>query len=61
MAVPKKRVSKQRQRKRRTHYKAEEIKLDTCSKSGDPKLRHRVCMTSGFYRGKQVIDKDPDS
>lgn len=56
MAVPKKRVSKQRKRKRRTHYKAQEATLGTCAKTGDPALRHRVCPTSGMYRGKHVFD-----
>lgn len=56
MAVPKKRVSKQRKRKRRTHYKAQQATLDTCPDTGDPTLRHRVCPTSGMYRGKRVFD-----
>jgi large subunit ribosomal protein L32 len=56
MAVPKKRVSRQRKRKRRTHYKASEATLATCSRTGDPKLRHRVCPTSGEYRGKVVFE-----
>ncbi len=56
MAVPKKRVSKQRKRKRRTHYKAKKVTLGTCSKTGDPKRRHRVCPTSGIYRGRRIYD-----
>ncbi len=60
MAVPKKRVSKQRKRKRRTHYKAEEATLATCSRTGDPQLRHRVCPTSGMYRNKLVYEVDPE-
>lgn len=56
MAVPKKRVSRQRKRKRRTHYKASQTTLGTCSGTGDPKLRHRVCPTSGVYRGKVVFE-----
>ncbi|MCY4400036.1 MAG: 50S ribosomal protein L32 [Gemmatimonadetes bacterium] len=56
MAVPKKRVSKQRQRKRRTHYKASKPTVATCSRTGDPTLRHRVCPTSGIYRGKQIYE-----
>ncbi len=54
MAVPKKRVSRQRKRKRRTHHKAPEPTLGTCSRTGDPQLRHRVCPTSGMYRGEQI-------
>lgn len=60
MAVPKKRVSKQRKRKRRTHYKAQEATLGTCTKTGEPALRHRVCLTSGLYRGKRVLDPDDE-
>lgn len=55
MAVPKKRVSKQRKRKRRTHYKAEAVRPDTCPTCGDPKLRHRVCPTCGHYRDELVV------
>lgn len=60
MAVPKRRVSKQRKRKRRTHYKAKPATLGTCSKTGDPALRHRVCPTSGMYRGRAVLEVDGD-
>lgn len=60
MAVPKKRVSKQRQRKRRGHHKAEMPTLGTCGKSGEPTLRHRVCPTSGMYRGKVILDIQQD-
>lgn len=56
MAVPKRRVSKQRKRKRRTHQKAQQATLGTCSKTGDPALRHRVCPTSGMYRGKLIFE-----
>ncbi|MGI9627754.1 MAG: 50S ribosomal protein L32, partial [Longimicrobiales bacterium] len=34
--------------------------LGTCSKSGDPKLRHRVCPTTGMYRGKLIYEVDQD-
>lgn len=56
MAVPKKRVSKQRKRKRRTHYKAESVDVDTCPQCGDNKRPHRVCPSCGYYRGEQVLD-----
>jgi large subunit ribosomal protein L32 len=60
MAVPKKRVSKQRKRKRRTHHKAEEATLATCSKTGDPRVRHRVCPTSGMYRDRLIYEVEPE-
>jgi large subunit ribosomal protein L32 len=60
MAVPKKRTSKQRQRKRRTHYKAEPVVTHTCSRCGEPKQPHRVCTACGYYRDKQVVEVEND-
>lgn len=56
MAVPKKKVSKQRRRKRRGAMKAEMPSVQSCPKCGDPKLPHRVCPTCGTYRGEPVIE-----
>jgi len=58
MAVPKKRTSKQRKRKRRTHDKAESPTLHSCPRCGDPKISHRVCPSCGYYRGEAVLDVD---
>ncbi len=58
MAVPKKKISKQRKRKRRTHYKAEPVATHTCSKCGDPKIPYRVCPSCGYYGGKAVIQTE---
>lgn len=60
MAVPKKRTSKQRKRKRRTHYKAEPVTTNNCEKCGDPKIPHRVCPSCGYYAGQAVIESDLD-
>jgi large subunit ribosomal protein L32 len=56
MAVPKKRTSKQRQRKRRTHYKAAPVTTNACSRCGSPKQPHRVCGSCGYYRNEAVLD-----
>jgi large subunit ribosomal protein L32 len=56
MAVPKRRQSKQRQRKRRTHYKAEAPAVQNCPRCGDPKVPHRVCPTCGYYRSVQRLE-----
>lgn len=56
MAVPKKRVSKQRKRKRRGAMKAAMPTIQRCQKCGDPKIPHRVCPTCGTYKGEQVIE-----
>ncbi|MEK6615322.1 MAG: 50S ribosomal protein L32 [Bacteroidota bacterium] len=57
MPNPKRRHSKSRSRKRRTHYKAYAPTLTNCSNCGAPILMHRVCQDCGYYRGKQVIEK----
>lgn len=58
MAVPKKRTSKQRKRKRRTHYKAEMPSLVACKTCGAMKRPHRVCGECGTYRGEQVVETE---
>ena len=56
MAVPKKRQSKQRKRKRRTHYKAAAPTTQSCSRCGDPKAPHRVCPSCGYYGDEAVLE-----
>ena len=60
MAVPKKRTSKQRKRKRRTHYKAQPVATHPCPRCGDPKGLHRVCRGCGYYGGVAVIEVEID-
>ncbi len=55
MALPKKRSSSTRGKKRRTHWKAEIPSLTKCSKCGSLNLPHSVCRNCGFYKGKEVI------
>jgi len=56
LAVPKKKISKQRRRKRRGAMKAAMPALHACPKCGDPKIPHRVCPSCGTYRDQQVIE-----
>lgn len=56
MAVPKKKISKQRKRKRRGNHRADARPVAACPNCGDPKLPHRVCPTCGNYRGEQVVE-----
>jgi len=57
MAHPKRKISKQRARKRRTHYKAEAPTLANCSNCGAAFIYHTVCGECGYYRGKLAIEK----
>ncbi|MCE1168158.1 MAG: 50S ribosomal protein L32 [Sphingobacteriia bacterium] len=56
MPNPKRRWSKTRTAKRRTHYKAEAPTVMTCTNCGSPVRYHRVCPECGFYRGRQVME-----
>lgn len=58
MAHPKRKISKQRRNKRRTHYKASVPTIATCSNCGSAVEYHRVCPECGYYRGKQAIEKE---
>lgn len=60
MAVPKKKTSKARKRKRRTHYKAEVPATQACPRCGDPKRPHRVCPTCGYYRDTEVVEVESE-
>lgn len=57
MAVPKKRTSKTRKRKRRTHWKLKSPNLAECPQCGEKILPHRVCPACGHYKGKMEISK----
>lgn len=56
MAVPKRRASKSRKRKRRTHYKAAPVAVQACPRCGDPRRPHHVCPSCGYYGEKQRLE-----
>lgn len=55
MALPKRKHSKSRRDKRRTHWKITPPNLITCPECGRPKLPHRVCLYCGYYRKRKVL------
>lgn len=55
MPNPKRQHSKQRQRKRRTHFKTRIASLGKCPQCEKPVIAHRVCPFCGFYKGKAVV------
>ena len=58
MAHPKRRTSKARQRKRRTHQKLATPQLAICPVTGERHLPHRAFWKEGrlYYRGKVLIE-----
>ncbi|EGQ3367071.1 TPA: 50S ribosomal protein L32 [Staphylococcus pseudintermedius] len=57
MAVPKRRTSKTRKNKRRTHFKLAVLGMQECPNCGELKLSHRVCPNCGSYKGEEVVSK----
>jgi len=55
MPNPKRRHSKARRDRRRTHDSLDVMSQSSCPNCGTPKLPHRVCPSCGFYRGKQTV------
>ncbi|MGD0339259.1 MAG: 50S ribosomal protein L32 [Bacteroidota bacterium] len=55
MPNPKRRQSKARGRKRRTHYKAIVPSYGECPNCHEPKLHHRACPNCGYYNGRSIV------
>jgi large subunit ribosomal protein L32 len=60
MAHPKRKQSKTRRDKRRTHYKAESQQISTCPTTGEAHLYHRAFWSEGklYYKGKVIMEKE---
>tara|TARA_B100001179_G_scaffold118052_1_gene84368 strand:- start:306 stop:485 length:180 start_codon:yes stop_codon:yes gene_type:complete len=56
MAVPKRKTSKSRRNKRRSHHKIKEVNIVEDKKSGEFRLSHHVDLKTGFYKGKQIFE-----
>ena len=55
MPVPKKKMSRSRRDKRRTHDAIKLPSLSICPSCNEPKLPHHVCLKCGMYKGVEVI------
>ncbi|MGE4519196.1 MAG: 50S ribosomal protein L32 [Desulfobacteraceae bacterium] len=57
MAVPKRKTSKSRRDKRRTHQKEKIVSpsLLACPECGEPKRSHAACPGCGMYKGRLVL------
>ncbi|HEQ99280.1 MAG TPA: 50S ribosomal protein L32 [candidate division Zixibacteria bacterium] len=56
MPLPKRRHSKTRGRKRRTHWKLSAPNLGECDNCGELKLPHHVCPHCGYYKGREIYN-----
>jgi large subunit ribosomal protein L32 len=55
MPMPKRKTSKSRRDKRRTHWNLKEVNLEECPRCHEMKLPHRACLECGYYNGKEII------
>ena len=60
MAVPKRRTSKAKRDKRRSHDSLTPPGMSVCPQCNAPKLPHRVCPSCGSYRGRTIIETEED-
>jgi large subunit ribosomal protein L32 len=60
MPNPKRRHSKTRTAKRRTHDALKPASLSECPQCHEAKLPHRVCANCGYYRGRQARAVDEE-
>lgn len=60
MAHPKRKISKTRRDKRRTHYKAVAPTVALCAVTGEAHLYHRAYWHEDklYYKGKVVMEKE---
>ena len=56
MAVPKRKTSKSRRDKRRSHHKINNTNIIEDKKSGEYRLSHHIDLKSGYYNGKKILD-----
>ena len=56
MAVPKRKTSKSRRDKRRSHHRIKNANVIMDKKTGEFRLSHHVDLKTGLYKGRQVFD-----
>ena len=55
MAVPKKKMSRSRTRRRKAQWKVNAPSLVVCQQCGSRHIPHRVCPECGTYAGREVL------
>ena len=60
MPVPKRKTSKSKRDKRRTHQKIDAPNVSVCPECGESKLPHHACLACGSYKGRTVIETDEE-
>ena len=57
MAVPKRKTSVSKRNMRRSHDSLKKINVILDKESGEPRLSHRIDISTGIYKGRQILKK----
>ena len=60
MAVPKRKKSKSKRDKRRTHQKLAAPNLSSCPECGEAIQPHHACPNCGYYKGRKVVETEEE-
>ena len=55
MAVPKRKTTPSKRNMRRSHDSITSINIIEDKDSGEPRLSHRIDLSTGIYKGRQVL------
>jgi len=55
MALPKRRISRARGHKRRSHQAISQVNVTFCAQCNAPVLPHHVCDKCGAYQGRTAV------
>ena len=56
MAVPKRKTSKSKRNMRRSHLSLKKINIIDDKDSGEPRISHRIDLSTGMYKGRLIIN-----
>ena len=57
MAVPKRKTSVSKRNMRRSHNSLKKINVILDKDSGEPRLPHKIDLSTGMYKGREILKK----
>ena len=57
MAVPKRKTSVSKRKMRRSHDSLKKINIILDKDSGEPRLSHKIDLSTGMYKGREILKK----
>ena len=57
MAVPKRKTTPSKRNMRRSHDSLKQINIVEDKESGEPRLSHRIDISTGIYNGRLILKK----